>query len=138
MFVLNTNFHFVEAVADVGRVQFIDSNGLRVVGLNCDNNDSAMAIVRLQLLDALLIHLRDRAMVAGEYYNQYGTGRVISETMDLSIHAGQGEIRRRRAQRQNRVGRLPPSRESQQQRENHSPHRYRTSIPVFTKEQPLS
>src|SRR5258708_21337453 len=89
------NFHFLEAVADIRRVQFIDSNGLRVVGLNCDNRHSAMAIVRFQLLDALLIHLRDRAVIAREYYDQYRTGRVIGETMDLSIHSGQGEIRRR-------------------------------------------
>jgi len=34
-------------------------------------------------------------MIAGEYYDQYRTGRVIGETMDLSIYAGQGEIRRR-------------------------------------------
>ncbi len=53
-----------------------------------------MAIVGLQLLDAFLVHLRDRAVIAGEYDDQDRTGRVIGETMDLSIHAGQGEIRR--------------------------------------------
>jgi hypothetical protein len=53
-----------------------------------------MAIVRLQLLDAFLVHLRDRAVIAGEYDYQDWTGRVIGETMDFSIDAGQGEIRR--------------------------------------------
>src|ERR1700732_4834734 len=92
MFVLNANFHFVETVADVGGVQFIDSNCLRVVRLNGDDGHAATAVVRLQLLDAFLVHWRDRTVMAGEYDAQDRTGRVIGKPMDFSIHAGQGKI----------------------------------------------
>src|SRR6266851_3168750 len=47
-----------------------------------------MAIVRLQLLDALLMHLRDWAVIAGEYYDQHRTGRVIGETTDFPSTPG--------------------------------------------------
>jgi hypothetical protein len=88
MFILNTNFHFVEAVADVGRVHSSIRMAFASFGLNCDNRHSAMAIVRLQLLDALVMHLRDWAVIAGEYYDQHRTGRVIGETTDFPSTPG--------------------------------------------------
>src|SRR5258708_38914405 len=101
MFVFESNFHLVEAVADVGRIQFIDAKSLGVVWLDGHDGDAAVPIVGLQLLNALLVHLRNRTVIAGENDDQNRRGRVVGKRVSLSIYTGQRKIRSRRAQREN-------------------------------------
>ena len=92
IFVGKTNFHFFKTVADVGRVQFVDANGFGVVGLNGDDGDAAVTIIGFQLLDALLVHLGDGTVIAGEDDDQDRAGCVVGEAVDFSIDTGQREV----------------------------------------------
>jgi hypothetical protein len=92
MLVGDADFHFVEGVADVGGVEFIDTDGSGIIGLHGDNGDAAIAVVVSKLLDALLVHLGDGAVVADENDDENGVGRIVGERMDLAIDAGEREI----------------------------------------------
>jgi hypothetical protein len=92
MLVGDADFHFVEGVADVGGVEFIDTDGSGIIGLNGDNGDATIAVVVSKLLDALLVHLGDGAVVADENDDEDGAGRIVGERMDLAIDAGEREI----------------------------------------------
>ena len=106
MLVCDANFHFVERVADVGGVEFVDAEGLRVVGLNGDECHATIAVVVSELLDALLVHLRDRAMVACENDDEDGARRIIGERMHFAIDTREREIRSQRARGKDRVSLL--------------------------------
>lgn len=92
MLVGDADFHFVEGVADVRGVEFIDTDGSGIVRLNGDKGDATIPVVVSELLDALLVHLGDGAVVADENDDEDGAGRIVGERMDLAIDAGEREI----------------------------------------------
>ena len=88
MLVFGAELHLGQAVADIRGVQFIDPDRLWIVGLNRYHGHAPVLVVRGQPPETLFIHLRDRAMITGEDYNQDWTRRIIAQLVRLSIHAG--------------------------------------------------
>jgi hypothetical protein len=74
------------------QVQFVNANSLRVIGLNGHDSHSAVPVIRFQLLDALLVHLADGTVIAGEYDDQDWACSIVGKAVDFPIHSWQGEI----------------------------------------------
>src|SRR4029077_9031102 len=85
----HTYFHFLQSIADVGGIEFIDANGLGVVTLNRDDGYTAIAVIVIELLDALFVHLGDGAVIACEYDNEDRAGGIVAEAVGIAINAGQ-------------------------------------------------
>jgi len=58
--------------------------------------------------------LRDRAVIAGEDYDQDGAGRVVGEFVNRSVDAGEFEIGRGRAEGKDGMRLLGPGREGKE------------------------
>ena len=106
--VLSTDLHLFKAVAHVRGVQLVDGDGLGIVGLNRNHRNTAVPIVRRQLRDTPLIHLRDRTMVAGKHDYQDLAGGIVGELVNRSVDAGKFKVRRRRTDCENRMRLLCP------------------------------
>jgi hypothetical protein len=85
--------HVVQRVADVGVSHFVEPNRVRIVGLDRDQRDSAVFVVCGQLLDAALVKLRRRAMIAGKRDDQNFTRRVFLQAVRLPVDCRETEIR---------------------------------------------
>ena len=132
MLVSDANFHFVERVADVGGVEFVDAEGLRVVGLNGDECHATIAVVVSELLDALFVHLRDRAMVACENDDEDGARRIIGERMHFAIDTREREIRSQRARGKDRVS-LLRGKEGRKEKKNEKTERFQKASEISGK-----
>ena len=108
MFVGYANLHFFQSVADVRGIQFVDANGFGVVALNRDDGYATVAVIVIQLLDALFVHLGNGAVIAGEHDNEDRAVGIVAEAVGIAINAGQCKVRGGRTQRQDRVGVLSP------------------------------
>src|ERR1700691_5965623 len=108
MLVLGPDFHFFEAVAGVGGIQFVDGDRLWIIRLNRNHSNAAILVVRRKLRDTLLIHLRDRTMVADEHHYEDLACGVVGELMSRSVDAREFEVWRRRTQREDRMRFLRP------------------------------
>ena len=98
--ILGADPHFGEGIADVGVSHFAVADGVRVVGIDGDHGYAAIAVIGGKLLDALLIHLRDGAVIAGEDQDQHFAGAVFGQVVELAVDAGQVEIGRGRTDAQ--------------------------------------
>ena len=92
VFVPDPNLHIVERVAHIGRVEFVNPNSLWIVPLDCDHGHALVAVVLVELFDALLIHLGDWAMVAGEDDDKNRAGCIVAELMNFAVHAREREV----------------------------------------------
>src|ERR1700757_321842 len=108
MFVFGSNLHFLEAVADVRGIEFVDSDRLGIIWFDRDDTCTAIFVLGGQLGKALLVHLRDRAMIAGEDDHQDSTGRVVREPMYRSVDPRKFKGRGGRSYRKNRMCLLRP------------------------------
>ena len=88
----NADFHFLESIGDVGGIEFIDAESVGVVGLNDDDGDALGSVGVEELLDALLVHLGDRTVIAGEDDGEDGAGGVVGEGVGVAVDAGEREI----------------------------------------------
>ena len=90
---LGPDLHVLERVAQVGVAQLVEPDGERVVRRDGDEGDALVLVVGVQLLDAVLVGLGRRAVVAGEDDDQHlGVGEVL-QGVGLAVHARQGEVR---------------------------------------------
>jgi hypothetical protein len=97
------DFHILERVRGVGGIQFIDAEGLGIVGLDDHDGDTFGGVVVVELLDALLVHLGDGAVVAGEDDGEDRAGGVVREGVCFAVDAGKRKIRGREADGEDRV-----------------------------------
>src|SRR4030095_1523566 len=91
------NFHFFEAIADIGVAHFIEPNGLWTVRLYGDQSDTASTIVVGELFDPALIELCGWAMIAGKSDYQNLAAGIALHTVILPVDAGEAEVRCGRA-----------------------------------------
>lgn len=101
MLVLHANLHVVECIADIGRIELVDGQRLRIVALDRDDGDAALSIIFIELLDTALIHLSDRTMIAGENHDENTARRIVAQLMGFPVDARKREIGRGRAQGKN-------------------------------------
>ena len=96
-----------EGVADIGVAEFIEAQGEGIVGCDRDERDTPLPVVFRDCLNALLIRLRGRAMVAGKGNDQYLRIGEIGQCIGFPVDPWQTEIRGRCAdwQRSRRVSR---------------------------------
>ena len=55
-------------------------------------SDALEGVLVVEALDALLVHLRDGAVVARKNDGEYGIRGVVGEEVRLPVDAGQGEV----------------------------------------------
>src|ERR1700722_3993304 len=79
-----------------------EMDGLRIIPHDHHDRYAAAAVIRHQLLDALLIHRSDGAVITIEDNYQNLARRVVRETVRLPINTGQIEVRSMRTYFQNR------------------------------------
>src|SRR5260370_36301571 len=97
------DLHFIEAVAHIRVAQLGQSDGLRIVGFDCNEVDALGLVIVDELLDTAVVELRSGAVIAGEDDRQERTIGVIAQLVDAAIDPGEREIRSRRTDRQRRV-----------------------------------
>jgi hypothetical protein len=102
MAVLGADFHLVEGIAHVGVAHFIQAHSIRIVGLDGHQGDAFVFVIRGELLDARLIELRGRAMIACKYDDQHFACGIVGQAMRFAIDSRKTKIRRRRTNCQRR------------------------------------
>jgi hypothetical protein len=107
--------HFFEGIAQIGRIELIDTNCFRRIGLDCGHRNSARTIGGVELRNPGFLHLRNRAVVAGEDDHQHRTRGIVAQPVVLPSIPGNSKIRRGRTQRENGMSFLRPGAERQQQ-----------------------
>src|SRR5260370_7661256 len=115
MLVFNADLHFFQAVADVGGIQFINTNRLGIIWLNSHHRDTLVAVIQSESLDALLVHLGNGAMIASKYDDKHCAGRIVRQTVCFSVYARQRKVWRRPTNRQNWMAVLRPGTDSNPQ-----------------------
>src|SRR6185437_4252915 len=91
--IFSTHLHIVEGVPDIRErplAQFFCAIG---IAHDHDKRHATLLVIGDQLLYPLLIHLRDRTVIAGEDNCQYLTGVIVLEAVGLAVDPGQGEVR---------------------------------------------
>ena len=85
--------HFVERVADVGVAHLVEPHSIGIVGLDGDEGDAAVLVIRSELLDAGFVELRGGAMVAGKGDDENLARGVIGETVSLAVNGWEAKVR---------------------------------------------
>ena len=93
--------HSGQRVRHIRIGELLRTNGLRSIGIDRDDGDTAAAVVLVQLLNALLVELRGGTVVARKDHDQHRTAGVLRERVGLAVGAGQ---RKRRSGRANGQG----------------------------------
>ena len=92
--VLGPDFHFVERIGEIGVAHFVEADRFRIVGLDGNNGDAAVAIIGGELLDAVLVELSGGTVIAGEDDSKDLGGGEIGEMVSLAVDTRQSEIGR--------------------------------------------
>ncbi len=106
--ILRAHFHFPKCIADVGVRHFVKPHGLGIVRHNRDHLHALAFVVVDDLLDALFIILRGRAVVTRENDDEHLRIGEIFQGVRFPVSAGQTKIRRGGTQLQGRRQRRAP------------------------------
>ncbi|HET6898986.1 MAG TPA: hypothetical protein VFK70_11580, partial [Vicinamibacteria bacterium] len=73
------DLHLLQRIAQVRVAQLVETHRLGIVRGDGDEGHAFGGEVVLQLLDALLVGLRGRTVVAGEHEDEHARGGVLRE-----------------------------------------------------------
>src|SRR5437660_11420597 len=88
------NLHVIEGVADVRVSELIEPNGIRIVRLNGEKRDTLAAVIVRQFLDAGLVELGGRTVIASKNDDQDLGRGVVAQFVRFAVYARKGEIGR--------------------------------------------
>ena len=84
--------------------------------MNGDKGDATIAVVVGKLLDALFVHLRDGAVVAGENDDEDGACSIVGERVGFAVNARKRKIGGRRTNGEDWVSLLRREEERKQKK----------------------